>query len=275
MKKTFLAKRNALLSSRSASWGALALTTALGVLFLRLLAPNLFWQAFAPVFRVSDALATESHSFSDRFGNAAALASLNEKLVERNASLANENAALVQKVANLSELLGASGVQSGSSGILAGVIARPPESPYDVLVVGAGENEGVALGMEAFGAADVPLGVVSSVLADVSRVTLFSAPGMTTNASVGRANVPLTLTGAGAGAMNASVARTAGVAVGDTVFVPGPGMLPIGSVVRIDSDPLSPGVTLRIKPAFNLFSTAWVELRATGAVSTVFATSTP
>ena len=40
-----------------------------------------------------------------------------------------------------------------ASGILAGVVARPPESPYDTLVLAAGKNAGVTLGMEVFGAA--------------------------------------------------------------------------------------------------------------------------
>ena len=59
------------------------------------------------------------------------------------------------------------------SGILAGVVARPPVSPYDTLVLAAGRVDGVEVGMEAFGAVGVPVGVVSSVLEDFSRVTLF------------------------------------------------------------------------------------------------------
>lgn len=275
MKKTSLARRNALLLSGSLSWGALAFAFAVAMLLLRLLAPNLFWQAFAPVFQVSDTLAAKSHSFLTSFSDAAVIAGKNEKLASENAALANQNAALLQKVANLSALLGDTSVAKSAPSILAGVVARPPESPYDTLVLAAGEKEGVVLGMEAFGDGGVPIGVVSKVDSDFSRVTLFSSPGMLTDGSVGHGNLPLTLTGAGAGSLTASAARAADVAVGDTVFVPGPGMLPIGSVVRIDSDPLSPGVTLRIKPAVNPFTLAWVQLRATGVLPTTFATSTP
>ncbi|MHB1163044.1 MAG: rod shape-determining protein MreC [Minisyncoccota bacterium] len=275
MKKTSLAKRNALLLSGNLSWGAVAFAFAVMALFLRLVAPNLFWQAFAPVFQVSDTVAAKSHSFLTSFSDAAAMAAQNEKLATENATLANQNAALLQKVANLSALIGDSSVSKSAPSILAGIVARPPESPYDTLMLAAGEKEGVLLGMEAFGDGGVPIGVVSMVQSDFSRVTLFSSPGTLTSGSVGHTNLPLTLTGAGAGTLNASAARAADVAVGDTVFVPGPGMLPIGSVVRIDSDPLSPGVTLRIKPAVNPFTLAWVQLRATGALPTTFATSTP
>ena len=65
--------------------------------------------------------------------------------------------------------------------------------------------------------------------------------------------------------MSASLARSASVVVGDTVFGPGPGMLPIGTVARIDDDPSSPSLTLHIMPKINLFSVSWVVVRDTGA----------
>ncbi len=261
MKRTFLTKRNELLSFTNVSWGVFSLGFAFVVLCVRLLAPNLFWQVFTPVFRVADAATQESHAFLSSFGNTATLTAENERLREENIALTNKNQALSQKVNDTATL---------PPGILAGVVARPPESPYDTLVLASGTNEGVAVGTEAFGAGDVPLGVVSSVLASFSRVTLFSAPNFVTSGWVGdtntvRAIVPLTISGAGAGAMNAVAPRSAGIAVGDIVFVPGPGMLPVGKVMRIDSDPTAPGVTLRIQSILNLFSVAWVTLRETGA----------
>lgn len=273
MKKIFLAKRNALLSTRHALWGVYALAFALIALFLRLLAPNVFWQVASPAFRASDALAAQSRAFVTSFSDAAKLAAQNEGLANENAALASENRALQQKISTVSALL--SPAASGTaSGILAGVVARPPLSPYDTLVLAAGAKDGVKPGMEAFGEGGVPLGVVSSVLEDFSRITLFSAPSMATSGWVGHASAPLTILGSGAGTMNASIARAAGVAVGDTVFVPGPGQLPVGSVVRVDSSPLSPSVTLRIMPAANPFSVSWVLLRETGIVPMAFATST-
>ena len=97
MKRTFLAKRNALLSSTNISWGALALAGAIFLLLLRLLAPNFFWQVFTPLFRVSDTLALESHIFFNSFGDTATLALQNERLMNENAALVSENQALLQK----------------------------------------------------------------------------------------------------------------------------------------------------------------------------------
>ena len=270
-------KRKIFFSRENFSLGVYALLFAIFVLFMRLLAPNLFWKMFTPLFRVSDTFAAESHSFISRFGNAEILTARNEQLAGENALLANENQMLLQKIAD-------SGVFAGTlakGGIVAGVVARPPESPYDTLVLAAGENEGVTLGMEAFGsltgeasASDIPIGVVSSVLADFSRVTLFSAPGTATSGWIGHTAIPVTIFGAGAGAMNVTIERSASIAIGDTVFIPGPGMLPIGKVSRVDGDSSSPAVTLRITSALNLFSIAWVALRDVGGTAFISATST-
>ncbi|MBI4088739.1 rod shape-determining protein MreC [Candidatus Kaiserbacteria bacterium] len=257
MKKIFSARRNALLSPADFSWGAYALIGAVLVLLVRLLAPNFFWYIFSPIFQSADALATRSHLFFSSFGDTARLALENEKLSKENAALTLENQSLLRKANALSGL-------GGGQGITAGVVARPPESPYDTLVLAAGARAGIAIGMEVFGAGGVPVGRISSVLADFSRATLFSSPGVTTAGWVGHAAVPLVITGSGAGVMQASLARSANIAVGDTVFAPGPGMLPLGTVARVESDPSSTSVTLRIAPALNLFSIAWVVVRDTG-----------
>jgi len=272
MKRTFLAKRNALISSRGISRGVLLLLFPLILLFVRIFAPNFFWQIFAPAFRVSEALTAESRRFVNGFRDVAVLAEQNEKLTAENSALASENRTLLQKSDELSRLLGTS-TQKDASGVLAGVIARPPESPYDTLVLAAGEKDGVTIGMEAFGGG-VPIGFVSSVASNFSRVTLFSSPGTLTSGWIGREGTPLSIIGAGGGALQAHIARAANVVEGDAVFVPGPGMLSMGRVARVESDPLSPGVTLRIQSAVNLFSLSWIELRATGVTPSTAATST-
>lgn len=264
MKKTYLARRNALISSANASWGLLALAFAVLVLLIRLLAPNFFWHSLTPAFRIASAITERSDSFFKGFSDAATLASTNEKLANENSALTLQNLALLEKMTDVSALAGFAPQKTASPKILAGVVARPPESPYDTLVLSAGTNDGITLDMEAFGEGGVPLGVVSWVTADFSRVTLFSSPGINMSGWIGKASLPVIIRGAGAGVMNASVARSAGIITGDIVFLPGPGMLPVGAVTRVDSDSSSPSVTLRITPTLNYFSISWVSLRYTG-----------
>ena len=258
-------KRNALLSSTGFSWGTIALAGAVVALFLRLVTPNFFWSVVTPVFRIADTLSAQSHALLSSFGDTAALALKNETLINENAALINENRALLQKATSVATLSSSAKEHGSASGILAGVVARPPVSSYDTFILAEGTNTGVALGMEAFGPGGVPIGVISSVLDDFSYITLFSAPGMVTHGWVGSSHIPLTIEGSGAGAMNASLSRSADIVVGDIVFGPGPGALAIGRIIRIDSDPLAPGVTLHIMSTLNLFSITWVLLRDTGA----------
>lgn len=257
MKKTFSTRRNALFTSATVSWGVLALLFALCALVFRLVAPNVFLSAEAPLLQSASALG--GRSFFSGFSNTAALASRNEELASENAALASENQALHKMAEDHTTLLGAKSERR--AGIIAGVLAGPPMSLYDTLVLARGERDGVALGQEAFGEGGVPLGIVSSVSADFSRVTLFSASGAVTRGWVGSANLPLEIRGAGGGALRASVAQAADVALDDAVFVPGPGALPVGRVARIDRDSASPSADILIRGALNQFSITWVELR--------------
>lgn len=279
MKKTFLARRNALLSSGDISWGAFALLFAVLALCVRLIAPNVFWYAVSPAFMVSDAISDATHSVFSSFGDAATLARYNETLIQENALLESENAALRKRAADLSGFS-----DSAAQGVRAGVMSRPPESPYDTLLVAAGSEQGVTVGMGAFGARSdsagpgVPLGVVAQVGKRHARIVLFSAPHMRVNGWIGSKNVPVTLRGEGAGAFTATLSRSAQIQSGDLVYLSGPGMLPVGLVARVDSDPSSPSVALRISPLINLFATGWVELRDIGfglRSSYEVATSTP
>ena len=276
MKRTFLAKRNALLSRETFSPGLAALAFALVALLLRLAAPDAFYGAVAPALRLGDTMAAGSRAFVEGIGDAALLARRNEELVSQNRALLSENAALADKLAALEALvLGAAGSRASQLGVMAGVLARPPQSPYDTLIVAAGREDGVSAGMEAFGPGGVPLGVVTLAAQRFAQVTLFSAPGQVSGGWIGKAKLPLTITGEGGGVLAASVPLSAVVAEGDIVYLPGPGALPAGSVVRVDSDPSSPSLRLQIAPAANLFSLTWVLIRDVGLVDFSVATASP
>jgi cell shape-determining protein MreC len=267
MKKTFLAKRNALISG-GPSWGIFVLLFAVLVVLMRFVAPNLFWPVVSPLLTLSNKVGEKSSAFFSSFSNAADLARRNEQLANENRALVNENAALLER------LRGASfSAENSQNTIVAGVLSRPPQSPYDSFIVSAGTTDGVTLGMEAF-SGTVPLGMVTSVFNHYARITLFSSPEMEVQGWLGETRTPVAVYGQGGGTFSAAVPRTAPVQENDRVYVPGPGMLPIGSVVRIDSDPSSPVVLLHIKPVINLFSVGWVELRDIGSALRS-ATTTP
>ncbi|MBI2409745.1 rod shape-determining protein MreC [Candidatus Kaiserbacteria bacterium] len=264
MRKTYLPNHKTFFSSLPGGTGALLI--ALVVLALRLASPELLWRLLAPVFGAGEAVSAQTRSVLDGFRNASELAERTEKLEREIAALSNQKEALARENADLRIILGDSPRKDGKASILAGVVARPPESPYDALVIAAGREEGVEVGQEAFGEADTPIGLVSSVLDHFSRVTLLSTPGLPTGGWAGPGKIAVTLIGTGGGTLRASAPRSAGISPGDTIYVPGPGMLPIGTVVRVDEDPSSSSATLRIRMFANLFSTSWVLLRDGGHV---------
>lgn len=270
MRRTSLAKRNALLSRQTLSPGLLATVFALLALLLRLTAPDAFYAAVAPMARLGDTLTSGSRTLVASFGDTARLAKRNEELEEQNRALLGANLGLTERLAALDSLVGAP-----ESGMAAGVLMRPPQSPYDTLIVAAGREEGVVPGMEVFGQGGVPLGIVTLVARRSAQVTLFSAPGVTTGGWIGPKKLPLTLVGEGGGVLAAYLAKAADIAEGDVVYLPGPGALPAGRVARVDSDPSFSQVRLQIVPATNPFSLTWVVIRDIGTVDFRSATAPP
>ena len=192
------------------------------------------------------------------FTDKATLAKERDALRDENALLRSQQQQSAAREADLMRLLG--NRVDAEPGIIAGVLARPPVSPYDVLIVGAGSKSGIIPGMRALGPAGVPIGVVESVSGTTANVVLYSAPVKETEAWVGEARIPVTLRGAGSGAFTADVVRETSIKEGDQVYVAGPGALPIGQVAHVSSDPSSPRSSMDIKPFVNPFSITWISL---------------
>lgn len=180
-------------------------------------------------------------------------------LAERTA-LKAENEALQNEIRTLSAAVEDIGRLGDGEGVYAGVLARPPVSPYDVVIVSKGTADGVQVGALVYGPGGVPIGVVADTSGSRSHITLFSTAGHETGGWVGEERIPLTLTGEGAGAWSARVAADAVVAVGDLVYLPGPGAVPVGTVARIDAHPASPEAVLRVRPYVNPFTLSIVRI---------------
>lgn len=251
-------RRNALISSSGVAI-TLGIVSIVGLfLLIRFTLPDAFFSVVAPVWRASDAVSGSIGSFGSLFGNAGSLAAERDQLAARALALEEENRTLRAKVADLQTLVGQA--REPEHRILAGVLARPPVAPYDTLVVDTGSAKGVTKGALAYGPGGVPLGTVVSVSSAFAQIELFSTGGRATNGWVGEKRIPITLTGRGAGAFEATLPRDTGIAVNDVVYVPGPGALPIGTVVKVDSNPSSPRATIHVAPYANLFSLIWVEI---------------
>jgi cell shape-determining protein MreC len=257
MKRTFLAKRNALLSSSRVSLGFAVLACAIVIALIRLVFPNTFLHLAEPLARSARALTSSARIISKSFTDAGELSKRNEQLILENQILTHENKIFLERLQDLAPV-------ESLQGVLAGVLMRPPESPYDTLVLSSGSAEGILEGMGVFSVGGVPLGVITEVTNDFSRAALLSSSGMVTRGWIGEERVPIELYGTGGGALRARLPRAVTVVAGAQVFAPGPGALPFGVVSRVDDDPSAPDITLRITPSANLFSLTWVVVRDAG-----------
>ena len=116
--------------------------------------------------------------------------------------------------------------KSGAGRVLAAVVLRPPATPYDSLLIDAGEAEGLAIGDLVSAGGSLLIGRVSQTYEHQSRVTLFSATGETHAAlllsSVSTAfGVPISALGQGGGSFVAEVPAGTDAAAGDYVAFPG------------------------------------------------------
>ncbi|HVW82678.1 MAG TPA: rod shape-determining protein MreC [Candidatus Paceibacterota bacterium] len=235
--------------------GALAALLALA----RLAFPSAFLAAEAPLLSAGGAFAGSFGGVSAGFESARALEEQRAALAAQNAALEEENAVLSAKLADLAALVGAAG--AGAPGVAAGVVARPPESAYDTLIVAAGTGDGVAAGDAVYAAGGIPLGSVTALSGGYARVTLLSAEGLSTEAWLGPAREPITLVGQSGGAFMAEAPKSASTTPGEEVYVAGPGSLPIGTVAGRAGAASAPFDTLYIRGALNPASLAMVLIR--------------
>jgi len=258
MKKQSYHRHSVLLYSRFLSFGTIVLVIGIGFALIRFVAPEVFMTIVSPALRAGDTMSASIKTVTNSFSDAQSLTHEKDLLIKQNTILTHENQALTARVQDLTKLIGTSTTQTHN--IVADVLARPPESPYDTLVVNSGSADSVHVGNRVLTQGGVPVGTIASVSKYFSRVKLFSSPTATTSAWIGFARTPIILTGSGAGTFTAQLSRKASTTVGDMVYVSGEGVRPIGTVALIGGDAAAITETLYIRPFVNPFSITMVEI---------------
>ena len=159
--------------------------------------------------------------------------------------------------------------RTGSSyGVLASVLARPPETPYDTLVIDAGKDNGVSVGDSVSAGGTVFIGSVEEVYAKSARVVLYSAGGESHDALLlssknasGEA-VPVALSGQGAGSFVGEVPAGTAVSVGDMAVFPGLGERLVARVSAIDPAEGASFKKVYLQFPVNIFTLRFVEVHS-------------
>lgn len=176
-----------------------------------------------------------------------------ESLVEENASLRKQasNLTLVRAEnerlrAQLTTFESASAAVAPTS-LLATVIAAPPHSVYDTLLIDVSHIQNVRQGMLVLSLDGAALGKVSEVFGGTAKVLLFSSSGVQTPATLGASTTAIDLVGRGGGTFRTTVPSRVHVKVGDWISSPALGghIVALVEAVTTDASQLSSTIDSR------------------------------
>lgn len=141
------------------------------------------------------------------------------------------------------------------------LLATPPRSPYDTVIIDIGTQGGVAAGDLALSGSSV-LGVVGKAYAKTAIVELFSTAGRKTAVSIvheGR-GIPVEAVGEGAGSFMVTLPKEVSIAIGDAVTMPGYSLFLFARVESIESEVTDSFQDIRFKNPVPLQSLRFLEI---------------
>lgn len=195
--------------------GAIAFT--LVIFILQWFAPNIFSPIAAGIaeslFYARASFLSASASMGAFFSSHSTLSDEIAGLTEALARAKAENEFLKSISAISSNVLKP---QSTEGVVMAAVLSRPRWSAYDTLIIGAGYNDGIHIGMH-ISASGFVIGEVAEVHGSTSLVSLYSTADKKTIAQIS-GTIPVEMVGSGGGTFEAEVAKDVPVSVGDGAF---------------------------------------------------------
>lgn len=165
------------------------------------------------------------------------LANENQRLSEELQQLRYDNARLSALEEENKHLRGVT--VDDASRIIASVVRRPNETPYDTLVIGEGSTGGVKEGALVYSGESV-IGTIARVFPYSALVVLFSTPGIVTPVYLYGSDVFAHGEGMGAGVMRIGIPQGIPIAVGNPVVIPTEGSGIYGVVEYVEADPSNP-----------------------------------
>lgn len=228
------------------------------VVFARSLLGNALGSIAEFVFRVEDYFAHSTAVLPSYIRERSVLVDEIERL-NAELSAGSGNLSTIARVTAENTELKALLSESSEERIVAGVIARPPRVPYDLLVIDKGSAAGIKEGAAVYLAHNHAIGLVSHVYERMSLVTLFSTNGVESTVYLYGPNVFAYAYGEGGGVIRISVPQGVAVHEGDAVVLPSLGSGDIGIVSHV--------VSLPTQPEQNAFLTLPLSIQSIHAVT--------
>lgn len=172
--------------------------------------------------------------------------------LESTRALENENASLKALMNRIPE---------GRTVILAGILSKPNQTPYDTLIIDRGASDGVAIEQLVFANGDILIGEIDSTENATSKVLMYSTPGNITQVLYGNTGRFFNARGLGNGSFEVEVARDVDVVEGDMFFYPGLDNTLVGVARKVEFDARDSFKRVLMKSPVNIQEERWVEVR--------------
>ena len=131
------------------------------------------------------------------------------------------------------ELREALGMKPREDAELTRVLARPPRTPYDVLIVDGGRNRGFSVGDRVIYSGTILLGEIEEVYGKSSRVSLYSSSGVESDVFIDDEEGTVTARGRGGGKFSLELSRDSEVLQGAYLLKVEDRIFMIGEIVDV------------------------------------------
>jgi len=168
------------------------------------------------------------------------------------------NETLQKENESLKDLLGRKEIKKKT--ILASVLVKPPQTPYDILVLDIGEDNNIKIGDQVIANGNIYLGEISEVLPHTAKVTLYSTPGRKLSVVLGQSSVSVEAVGIGGGNFNIFVPREVEVKENDVIIIPSITPNIFGIVEKINFKEADSFQTVLFKSPVNISELSFVEI---------------
>ncbi|MCC7004664.1 rod shape-determining protein MreC [Candidatus Nomurabacteria bacterium] len=148
-----------------------------------------------------------------------------------------------------------------TKGIYANVIVKIGIFPFDIFVVDAGLNDGVAVGDFVYVSGSLPIGKIDQVFSNSSYVKLFSSPDEKNIIHIGEKSIQVEAYGVGGGNFYAYVPKDIDVNIGDKIIMPAVGITQFSVVEKVDQKDSDSFKKVYFKNSISPFLINWVEIR--------------
>ena len=173
-------------------------------------------------------------------------------------NLLASNSILQTENDSLKDLLGRKDTKQKT--ILASVLVKPPQVPYDSLIVDVGEDYQIKVGDKVMANANVYIGEVSEVLSHSAKITLYSTPGRKLSVVLGLNLVTAEAVGMGGGNFNIFLPREIEVKEGDVIVIPSITANVFGIVEKVNFKDRDSFQTVLFKSPVNISGLNFVEI---------------